>query len=268
MTSPIAILVYHSVSDMAAPRFRPYAITPNRFAAHMQVLVDAGFETLTVSDLVQTVVGLRKPPNRPTAVVTFDDGYSDFADAAWPVLDRLGLAATLYVTTGYVGGTSRWMERIGEGGRPMLGWTRLRSLASSGIEVGAHGHTHRELDALPSAEAKNEIVRSKQELEEGLGRRVESFAYPHGYHDATVRHFVIEAGFSSASAVKEASSSAYDDPFALSRFTIKADTSSTALGQLLNGESTRTAPRQEHVRTNLWRRARRVGHSTGIRRLT
>lgn len=264
--SRIPILLYHSVSNEVTARFRPYTIAPELFRSHMKLLADAGFMTLTVSELVRTIVAPKKLPEGPTVVITFDDGYADFAEAARPVLERLGLAATVYVTTAHIGGTSLWLERLGESGRRMLDWDSLRSMPESGVEVGAHGHSHKELDALPPAQASMEIARSKQVLEAGLGSRVDSFAYPHGYHNASVRQMVIDAGFTSACAVKEAASSPADDPFALARITIKADTSPSALHRLLDGEGLPAAPVREPVRTSLWRSARRMGHRTGVRR--
>lgn len=268
MSPLIPILLYHSVSATASPRFRPYAVAPDLFAEHMQILSRSGFDTLTVSELVETLVGSRKTSNRRVAVVTFDDGFSDFAEAAWPVLDSFRIAATLYIATDYLGATSRWLEDLGDGERPMLTQNQVRALADSGVEIGAHGQSHRELDVLSEAEARAEIAGSKQSLESVVERRVDTFAYPHGYHGNNVRRLVIDAGFTSACAVKEGASSPEDDPFALARITIRGETSPDAFRLLLGQEGLNVAPRrQEAIRANLWRQVRRAGHLTGVRRM-
>ena len=158
-------------------------------------------------------------PARPI-VVTFDDGFADFYDDAWPVLKRYEIPATLYVTTGYVGSTSRWLTPEGEGQRPMMSWEQIVELDRKGIEMGAHTFTHPQLDTLSSSQAWDEISQSKWQLEEQLAHSVASFAYPHGYYSNHVRNLVRQAGFSSACAVKHALSDTSDDRFALARVII------------------------------------------------
>ena len=88
------------------------------------------------------------------------------------------MPSTLYVVSGCVGSTSRWLGTEGESQRSMLSWRQLRELDRAGVEIGAHSHSHPQLDTLPSTEAWSEILLSKCQIEDHLGHRVESFAYP------------------------------------------------------------------------------------------
>src|SRR3954449_3067340 len=121
----VPILMYHSIAREAGRRFRPFVVAPEQFAEQIAYLDQAGYTPLTVSELVRAWayrgIGL---PTRPV-VVTFDDGFADFHTAALPVLARYGFSATLYVATGYIGDTSRWLAAEGEGERPMLTWAQL-----------------------------------------------------------------------------------------------------------------------------------------------
>ena len=235
-------------------------VTPERFAEQMTWLADAGYTTLTISRLISDIRdGLPLPP-RPL-VLTFDDGLRDFRVGALPVLDRLGMCATLYVVAGRIGQTSDWLDDVGEGDRPMLDWSELRDLVGWGIECGAHTLTHPQLDILPPAQAGVEIAASKAILEEGLGQAVQSFAYPHGYGSAVTRSLVAEAGFTSACRVRHALSSVSEDPYCLSRIIVTEDMDRDALMSAVLGIGLPVAPPADRWLTQGWRMIRRVEHA-------
>jgi len=124
----VPILLYHSVSRDAAPPYRRFVVSPERFAEQMALLADGGFGVLPVTEyLARASAGLL--PERPV-VLTFDDGLADFHTEALPVLVRHGFRATLYLTTGLIGSTSRWLEALGEGSRPMMTWTQVAGKTS------------------------------------------------------------------------------------------------------------------------------------------
>src|SRR5436305_5364614 len=110
----------------------------------------------------------------------------------------------MYVVTGCVGRTSQWLQRERQAERAILTGKQIAEISNSGIECGAHTHSHPKLDMLPLTIAGKEILHSKDLLEQHLGREVTSFAYPHGYYTAGVRRLVKEAGFTSACATKYA----------------------------------------------------------------
>jgi peptidoglycan/xylan/chitin deacetylase (PgdA/CDA1 family) len=223
----------------------------------MAYLHQRHYTPITVTHLAQAMADRSLHlPDRPV-VVTVDDGLADFYTGALPVLAQYGFPATLYVTTGFVGGTSRWLSHAGEGLRPMLTWSHIADVQASGIECGAHSRSHPQLDILSSAAARDEIVHCKSALEQQLGRQVASFAYPHGYHNATVRRLVQEAGYSSACAVKQAMSSTTDDRFALARIIVTDSDDLDGFGPLLAGRGLPVAPVRERVQTRGWRVVRR-----------
>lgn len=257
MNVAIPILMYHSIAEDAPPAFRKWAVQGTVFADHLAYLYEQGYTPLTVSRLVQ--IRSETPgdlPKRPV-IITFDDGLLDFYTDALPILQAYQCVATLYITTGYVGGASRWLEREGAGNRPMLNWPQIQEIQASGIECGAHSHTHPQLDTLPLPAARCEIVQSKTVLEQHLGQPVSTFAYPHGYYSSRVRQLVQEAGFSSACAVKHGLSHSSDDRFALGRIIVTRDTDVETLGRYLRGENLRLAPSRERLQTTGWRFVRR-----------
>lgn len=250
----VPVLVYHSVCTDPAPLMRDWAISPARFREHLAFLTGEGYETLTVTDYVDR---LRQPgaslPER-LAIVTFDDGFADFADSAAPALVDAGVAATLYVSTAYIGGTSWWLGPEGE--QRMLEWDAITHIAGLGIEVGAHAHHHWPLDELDDDAAEMEIGVSKKLLDRHLANPVRSFAYPHGYHTRKIKDMVRRAGFANACAVKEALSGPGDDEFALARIMIPGDATVEQLETQMRSSS--RAPRHERLQTKVWRVARRA----------
>jgi peptidoglycan/xylan/chitin deacetylase (PgdA/CDA1 family) len=256
MKPVIPILLYHSVSDMPTGDFGPFTVSRSQFAAHLDRLLTLDFVTITVGQMLERVRTLLPLPER-TAVITVDDGFADFAANAWPELQERKMKATLYVTAGFIGAQSSWLAPLHADNMAMLDRQQLVDLASQGCEIGAHSMTHPQLDCLPRHQATQEIRQCKDILEQVLGQSVNSFAYPHGYHDREVRQMVIDSGYSSASAVKDALSHVDDDPFALARVTVKANFDETKIGRILAGEGFARAPRRERWRTRGWRQVRR-----------
>ncbi len=254
----VPILMYHSISDYASPKFKQFTVSPKLFGEQMAYLHQHKYTPITVTQfaaaLSQNGVML---PERPI-VLTFDDGFADFYTEALPVLKRYGFTATLYAATAFINGTSRWLQREGEAARPMLTWEQLNEINASGIECGGHSHSHPQLDTLSQAEAYTEIIQSKRLLEDHLEQSISSFAYPFGYYSASVRRQVQEVGFSSACAVKHAMSSQTSDPFALARLIVRADTNVDTLAALVNGHSQSVIDTMYvRARTPMWQVVRR-----------
>jgi peptidoglycan/xylan/chitin deacetylase (PgdA/CDA1 family) len=259
--SKVPILMYHSISAQATPRFKEFAVHPDLFVEHMAHLHQQGYTPLTVSEFVKVLSGDNATrsalPKRPV-VLTFDDAFADFYTDALSILARYGFVATLYVPTAFVNGTSSWLYREGEAHRQLLNWQQLRQISDAGIECGGHSHYHYQLDTVPLSIARNEIVTSKKLLEERLAKPVASFAYPFGYYTAPVRRLVQAAGYTSACAVKFGMSSTTSNPFALSRLIVGANTSVEDLHALLNGQGLSAIKgTYARARTLVWQMVRR-----------
>jgi peptidoglycan/xylan/chitin deacetylase (PgdA/CDA1 family) len=239
----VPVLLYHAVTEHPPAALERFTVRPDRFAEHVACLRDSGRAGLTVPELAACLEGRAPLPARPV-LVTFDDGYADFVDAA-ERLAAAGLPATLYVTTGQLGAVG------------MLTRRQLRSLGPT-VEVGAHSRSHPRLDELPPERLRDEVDGSRADLEDLLQRPARSFAYPHGDHDRGVRQAVIEAGFGSAAAVKNAFSHDRDDPFAIARITVTAATSAARIAALLDGRGAPRAWPGERCRTRAYRAYRRA----------
>ncbi len=253
----IPILMYHSISDDANVKFKQFTVPLTLFADQMSYLHNSGYRTVNITQCLDILY--QDFPTLPDKIVvlTFDDGFSDFYTEALPVLKKYNFTATIYITTGFIDKTSTWLQREGEPGRQMLTWAQVVEISRSGIECGAHTHHHPQLDTLPIAIAKNEIVQSKELLEHYLNQDVLSFAYPFGYSTAAVRQAVRDAGYTSACAVKHDMTSEHTDPFALARFMVRPDTNIYALSAFLGGSVPMITATYARMRTPVWQMARR-----------
>lgn len=252
--SIIPILLYHSVSDDVGYRFRPFSLRPNDFKAHMDYLSGNGYRVLNMEQFVNQRANL---PEK-TVVITFDDGFRDFYDYALPILADYRMPATIYVPTAFVGKTSQWLADMSEGSRPIMSWNDLKDAASSGIEIGAHTLTHPQLDVIPLQQAQTEISLSKFVIEENLQHKVNSFAYPYGYHTSQLIEYVRLLGFTSACAVKNALSHSFDNPFCFARITIMRHFDTDKLADILAATQIPLAKDHEALRTSAWRIIRRL----------
>ncbi len=254
----IPILLYHSIIDSVSPHFSRWAVRPRQFDRHMAYLLENEFTPIPLAEIVAAISNPTRRLPRKAVGITFDDGYADFYENAFPILQKYHIPTTVYVVAGYVGGASEWLEAEGEGDHPMMAWEQLREIAEAGVEVGAHTLHHYYLDTLAKDAAYREIMGSKTILEENLACPVNSFAYPHGYHSKEITHMVKQAGFSSACAVKHGLSSTEDDRFALARIIVSRDTEPETLGDLLAGKGLMRVTREERLRTKMWRFVRRA----------
>ena len=249
-SSPTPILMYHSVSADPPEGFAAFSVSPARFDSHLKLVRGEGFRPMTVSDFVVARERGRVPER--AVVLTFDDGLADFYHEAAPVLARHDIRATLYAVAGLIGGTSEWLERVGSGPLPMMTWRQMSEVSHAGIEIGAHSLTHPALDCIPLERARIEVELPKALLEDAVGARVRSFAYPYGYYSRDVRDLLPAAGYRSGCAVGYAHSEADDDIFALHRHIVRRDTSDAELLAILNGAAPTAAMMFDRLRSRAW----------------
>ncbi|MEE1929248.1 polysaccharide deacetylase family protein [Streptomyces sp. TRM 70351] len=247
--------MYHTIARFPAPAARRLSVSPEAFAAQMELLAERRHTPLTVSELARAWRGGGPLPRRPV-LVTFDDGYAGVHRHALPVLTRLGFSATLFAATGWLRGPQHC------GGAPdaMLDWAQLRELADTGVEIGGHSHSHPQLDQLGDAALRREVGHCRALLADALGRAPRSFAYPFGYSSRRVRDAVRTAGFTQSLAVRNALADARrQGPYSLARLTIRRTTTPAEFARLVDGVGVARSFAGDRALTTgygVWRRAR------------
>jgi peptidoglycan/xylan/chitin deacetylase (PgdA/CDA1 family) len=190
-TIRVPVLMYHYI------RINPIAsdglgyglsVTPADFAAQMQWLVTNGYHTVFPSELNAAMTQNAPLPTKPI-VLTFDDGYRDFYDQAWPVLKQYGLKASSAVITNFA-------DKGDRGDTLYMNWNMIRELDQSGmVEIASHTQSHPDLTHLSAAQRWAELSGSKDLIEQHLGHSCTAFVYPSGRYDGATVADAKRAGY-------------------------------------------------------------------------
>ncbi|PWE32932.1 hypothetical protein DDZ14_07525 [Maritimibacter sp. 55A14] len=174
----IDILMYHAIADAPGPT----SIAPDVFAAQMEALAEAQVPVINMDDLPNH----RGGPSPHAVAITFDDGFCDFAETAWPVMKEYGFQPIVYLPTALVGRREDWRD-CNDPPRPLMDWGTIGELAAEGVLFGSHSVSHADLTLLDDDALEAELTRSRAEIEERLARPVPHFAPPYGATNPAVR---------------------------------------------------------------------------------
>lgn len=262
----VNIIAYHRVvKDIAKAEHEAIhgmVVSSTTFRSHCETLRRA-FDVVSLETAVHFLDGERRVV-RPMAVITFDDGYVDFYNEAFPILNDLGLSATVFLPTAYIGQEKPlahdriyWLLKnvldrpfqiaaalrrvgvidllhselypgnllavtdsivhlddelrekviseleadLGSGMKPypdeykLLDWAAVREMSAKRIEFGSHTKNHVVLPLEGEQATRDEIFESRSELEQHLGKKVVSFAYPNGKYTPVIRQLTADAGY-------------------------------------------------------------------------
>jgi peptidoglycan/xylan/chitin deacetylase (PgdA/CDA1 family) len=226
----VSILMYHRISALPEPGFAPYYrvnTSPARFAEQMAFLHQ---EQYKVVDLVDALSLLQANAfTRKHVVLTFDDGYADFAQEAFPILQNYGFTATVFLPTSFISPEPNSFKDT-----PCLTWAEVKQLRQAGIRFGSHTVSHPTLYDLTWAEIETQLRDSKARLEEMLEEPVTTFAYPYAYPEADstfTKQFsalLRDKGYECCVTTRIGVALKNDDPFSLKRLPLN-DCDDTAL---------------------------------------
>jgi len=211
----IPVLMYHRVLEsLSADSSHGIWVSAKQFASHLASLQRRGFKTITFRDYARFLRGEGSLPRKPI-ILTFDDGYEDNYRTAFPLLQKFGFNAVIYVVMDMQRRTNFWDQD--EPPAQLMSASQMKELHRSGIEIGSHTVTHPRLLITTAENARCEIRNSKDTLEQLLGSSVVSFAYPYGELSQIVKDSVAEAGYRFAVAADSGPLAFYQDFFEIRR---------------------------------------------------
>lgn len=211
----LPILLYHHLVSGAAVDPSAYEISVRQFEQQLDLLEAWGFVVVSFDALLR-MIDRGEPRPKRTAIISFDDAFRSFYELAFPALKRRRMSATVFVPAAEIGGTNRWDLADGFPERSVMDADELREIAAGGMEIGSHGWAHRSLPQCTEAEAREEIVGSRDRLAE-LGLEPDVFAYPYGHYSPQIAAMVRGAGYKAAVSIFSSAPTVTGNRFAMRR---------------------------------------------------
>jgi peptidoglycan/xylan/chitin deacetylase (PgdA/CDA1 family)/SAM-dependent methyltransferase len=220
-TTRVPVLMYHRVAPHGPSALARYRLHPRSFELQLRFLRRHGFSSVTSEQLLTAMRSGSPLTGRPISF-TFDDGYDDFREFAWPLLKRYGFRAEVFVVTDKVGTVADWDAAFAPPARLMT-WDDIAHLQNEGAVVGSHLATHRRANELPSEALNDEASRSRAMLEARLGSAVTSVAMPYGIWDDRLLAALRASGYEVGYTTQPGLVGLDMDPLTLPRFDANID---------------------------------------------
>lgn len=192
VTSPsesvrIPILIYHSVHPEypgQTDEQKAFSVTPEQFRMQLAYLRDNGYTPLSMDAVAAALRTGQSPAPKPVAI-TFDDGWHNQYDYAFPLLRSFGMTATFYIYT----------NPLDHESAHFMTWNEVRELRDAGMTIGSHSLTHPYFSTLSPQQLEREVVESKSAIEKQLGIPVRHFASPFGFTNPSLVTELQAAGY-------------------------------------------------------------------------
>ncbi|MEF9932787.1 MAG: polysaccharide deacetylase family protein [Cetobacterium sp.] len=193
----IPVIMYHRViKDESEKGVHGTYVTLENFEKHMEYLKYNGYETITFKDLLDNNFKKRFDKDKKWVMLTFDDGYVDNYENAFPILKKYGFKGVIYLVSDL--NYNKWdvdNEENPERNFKLMDTKQILEMKEYGIEFGGHTLTHPRLSKIDLELAKNEMLKSKITIENKIGCPLYSFAYPYGDLNESLKSFAKEIGY-------------------------------------------------------------------------
>ena len=212
------ILMYHSINNVPKHTvMRSLHVPPKRFMLQMILLKLLGYRGVSLTELHHCLLSGN---NKKLIGISFDDGYKNNITNALPILKKLGFTATLYIVSQNIGNHNTWDSEKGMDEHPMMNEIEINHWIDSGMEIGSHTQTHKNLVICNNKNLLQEIRQSKIDLEKKFNTPVDHFCYPYGHFNDEIIEITKKSGYITATTTQRGRASIKDNLFTLPRVQI------------------------------------------------
>ncbi len=221
----VPILMYHYISDPpqgADAVRRDLSVAPALFESHLQYLQDAGYHVINLDDLLQYLTTGRPLPEKPV-ILTFDDGYVDNYENAFPLLQKFGLVGQFFLITDFV-----------DAGRPeYMTWPQIEEMSAAGQRFGSHSRDHPDLSGQSLDYLVWQALGGLEDIQQHLGYHPRWIAYPSGRFDKLTIQVYRSADYWGGLTTVQGATHTSDGIFELKRVRVRGTYSADDLARLL-----------------------------------
>ncbi|CUH97317.1 putative membrane protein [Propionispora sp. 2/2-37] len=179
----VPVLNYHQVNDKFHTAL---TLSSLEFEAQMKYLHDAGYTAISPDQLTDYIQEGKELPHKPV-LITFDDGYEDNYQVAYPIMQKYHFGATIFIITDFVDKYDRYLT-----------WAQIKEMKDNGFDFESHTLSHISLSKASDEKVIKQLVQSKRALEWRLGSEVKYLAYPGGDYDQRIVELTKKAGYRAA----------------------------------------------------------------------
>lgn len=205
---------YVSIPPEDADKYRvDLSVSPDAFREQMAYLAENGFETVDLYDLSLAIADKRELPEKPV-ILTFDDGYRDNYENAFPVLQEFGFQGTFFVVT----------QPIDDGNPHYLTWEMVKEMADAGMRIEPHSKTHADLSGREKDFIIYEVLGAQETIAAHTGQTPRYFCYPGGRYDEKTIEVLAELDFWGAVTTEGGKWHGYDERYVWQRVRMRNST--------------------------------------------
>jgi peptidoglycan/xylan/chitin deacetylase (PgdA/CDA1 family) len=221
----VPILMYHYISAPPADADlyrKDLSVTPELFESHLKYLVSAGYQVITLDDLLYALTQGRPLPPKPV-ILTFDDGYEDNYLNAFPLLQKHGMTGHFFIISDFV-----------NAGRPgYMTWKQIEEMAAAGQRFGSHSRDHPNLSGKSVDYLVWQALGGVEAIQEHLGYHPRWVSYPSGDYDQQAIKVYKSANYWGGLGVEQGATHTLGEIFHLHRVRVRGSYSAEDLAKLL-----------------------------------
>lgn len=231
----VPVIMYHRViNNKENEGLHGTYIYENIFKKHLKYLKDNNYEVITFRDLDKISWRNRFDNNKKYIILTFDDGYVDNYELAFPILKEFGFKATIFLMAS--SNCNEWDIRdSNEKEFPLMTKEMIKEMQDYGIEFGAHTFNHPKINKISNEEIEMQVIECKKVLEDKIGKDIITFAYPYGILNDYAKEMAKKAGYTFAVATDSGTVCLSDDLYQIRRIAIFPNTNLHSFKRKVNG---------------------------------